>query len=212
MCRHRIAQSGAREAAGKGDQKCRVIRGCQPLALLPRQTCCQRTSRTLATSSSSDQASPFHHVPPQPERIRQQTRRFHPLLSSRSTRLRTLSARHRRRGIHQHHNEPYRCCLSCTSPCCVVGVLCIDRRRRITSFARPWTAFSIIWTGNTGNAFVVEYDVFFCWRRWRRDSVAAEYQYRYRGQLASQSSDIALECVDAAYIAGIQWRTVDGCD
>jgi hypothetical protein len=174
--------------------------------------CMPKNVKTLTTSSSADGTSPFHHVPPQPERIRQQTRRFHPLLSTRSTRLRTLSTRHRRRGIHQHHNEPYRCRLSCTAPCCVVGIFCIDRRRRITSFARPRAAFSIIWTGNTGNAFVVEYDVFFCWRWWHRDSIETKYQYRYRGQLASESSDIAVECVDAAYLTGVQWRTVDGCD
>lgn len=145
---------------------------------------CQRASRTLQPRHL-DRTLLIHHVPPQPERIRQQASRFHPLLSPGSPRLRTLSTGHSRRRFHQHHDEPYRCRLSCSSSCRFIRIICIDRRGRIASFVRPGVTFSILWTRNTGCTIAFQYDVVFGWRWGIRDSVEAKYQYRYRGQFTS---------------------------
>lgn len=148
-------------------------------------------------------------VAPQSKRIRQQTRCVHPLLAVRINRRRHDRTGDIRRRIHQHYYQPYRCRLPGVTPCRFLGVVCLDCEfriavcRKLASVTRPGPTFCNSWTRVTRHPIAIEHDVVFRGREWVRYSVKAEYQYRYRNELSSESSDVTLECLDPTYIARI---------
>lgn len=76
----------------------------------------------LTTSPFPDKASPFRHVPPQPahdNKLFASTVFTHPV----SPVSCPSAPRHRRRGAHQHYDEPDRCLLASTASCRIIRIV-----------------------------------------------------------------------------------------